>query len=171
MRSEELRLDFGEGGELRHASAQGAVHFAATQERAWELNSQSAEAIFAAGSVLRQFIARGEVEVLDQSRALYGQRVQLFLEAVPDQDQPVMSRAVAEQDVWVWYQERKERLEAGGDRLEWDRDSDTYVLTGDPNAYIKRGETQSENWKIILQAESGKMTLPAGEKPVTTRQG
>jgi lipopolysaccharide export system protein LptA len=166
LSSDELRLDFEQTGQLHHARAQGNVLFVSRGKDGWQMSSQSAQGVFAAGNVLRQFIARGEVEIIDKSRALYAERVQLFLEQLEGREQPVIDRAVAERDVWVWY-EQEERLEAGGDRLEWERETDTYVLTGDPHAYVRRGNIRTQNWKVMLRRASGEMELPPGDRPVT----
>ncbi len=169
-KSRELRLNLDEDGQLRHITARDEVFFS-DAEGGWEVKAESAEAVFAAENALRQLIARGDVRVTDESRSLYGRRVTLFLSEDAELNQPVVTRAVAEGEVWVWYQEPEERLEAGGDRLEWQRDTDTYLLTGDPYAYLRRGDMKTQNWKIFLDRTTGRLTLPPGDRPVVTTVG
>lgn len=171
MRSRELRLDLSETGQLRNITARGEVYFN-SPERGWEVNADSAQAVFAADNALRQVIARGNVRIDDESRELTANRITLFLDEDAESEQTVITRAVAEEEVWVRYQqrEREGRLEAGGDRLEWQEDSDTYTLTGDP-AYLRRDNTKTQNWKIILERTTGKLTLPPGDRPVITEVG
>ncbi len=165
-----LRLLFDQGGQLRHTAARGNVFFAAGGESGWELKSESAEAIFGTGNVLRQFIARDDVEIIDPDQRLRARRAQFFLASVEGREEPVITRAVAEGDVWVEYR-KKEQLEAGGDRLSWDRETDTFVLTGDPYAYVKRDNVKTQNWKITLDGGTGQMSLPEGDRPVVTVVG
>ncbi|MFO7956336.1 MAG: LptA/OstA family protein [Candidatus Brocadiia bacterium] len=171
MRSRELRLDLNETGQLRNIAARGEVYFN-SPERGWEVNADSAQAVFAAENALRQVIARGNVRIDDESRALAANRVTLFLDEDAESQQTVVTRAIAEEQVLVRYQqpEREGRLEGGGDRLEWQEDSDTYALTGDP-AYLRRDNMKTQNWKIILERTTGKLTLPPGDRPVITEVG
>ncbi len=171
LESNVLKIDFDQSGRLQHVSAQEEVVFTAgSEEPPWRVQSNSAEAVFASESVLKHLIARGDVQIARPNHALNAGRVQIFLQQVEGQEDPVVSRAVADENVWVWY-EQEERLEAGGDRLEWDKDSDTYVLTGDPNCYVRRGDVRLQNWKIIVDPASGRASAPAGERLTTTRAG
>ncbi|MCD6415927.1 MAG: hypothetical protein J7M08_04440, partial [Planctomycetes bacterium] len=165
LASDRLRLDFNPGGELRHASAKDNVHFISGGENSRELTSDSAEAVFAADNALRQIIARGQVEFFDQEAAVHADRLQLFLESSDADKRSSISRGLAEGNVWLSY--RKEDLEAGGDRLSLDRQTDVYVLTGEPYAYVQRGGVKTQNWKITLNRQTGKMVLPPGERPAT----
>jgi lipopolysaccharide export system protein LptA len=167
LKSEKLKLDFDEKRDLRHVWAEESVYFTQQREDAWELESQFAEAVFAANSQLREVIAREKVEVRDEQRVLNCQMMQLFLEKIAAEPEPVLQRAVAQQDVAVRYVQ-EERLEAEGDRLEWERVSDTYVLTGEPHALLRRGSLMITNDRILLDRPSGRMTLPPGAEPVRT---
>lgn len=165
LKSETLRLESDEAGKLRHMWAEDEVHFARKGERAWELRSGSAEAVFGAGSQLQQIIARDSVEVRDGTCTLVAQLLQLFLVQVEGAEGPVVQRGIAQGEVRVEY-EGTERLSAGGDRLEWNRDTDSYVLTGEPDAYVGRGGMTARNDKILLDRTTGKVTFPPGPKPV-----
>jgi lipopolysaccharide export system protein LptA len=163
-------LTFSQDGRLRHIRCDGSVRFSGA-EGGRELKSQSAEAVFVGDSTLRQFIARGDVEITDSKHALCAQRVVLYLDEPGGAGEPVVTQAVAQESVWLWYQ-ADERLEAGGDRAEWDGATDTYVLTGEPYAYFQRQEggktIRVQNWKITLEAGARKVVLPPGESGVTT---
>ncbi len=162
MASNTLRLDFDETGQLRHGSAEGDVRFTAAGEGGWLLTAASAEAIFGQASSLQQFIARGGVEIADAHRRLRAARVQLFLQEAEDQSQPVIYRAVAEDEVWLQYQQ-KDTVEAGGDRLEWNQTTERYVLTGEPYAYVRHGVMiVNESPTIILDRPTGRMVESAG---------
>ncbi len=168
LKSNELRLHFDEERNLRHIWAEGSVYFAPPQEGAWEMQSDSAEAVFAGGNQLRQVIARQNVKVRDERRRLQCRLLQLFLEPAEGQQEPELQRAVAQDDVHLSYED-EERLEAGGDRLEWDRTTDTYVLTGEPDAYMRSGQLVFRNETILLDRTTGRLILPRGEaRPART---
>ncbi|KPK59726.1 MAG: hypothetical protein AMK73_08465 [Planctomycetes bacterium SM23_32] len=167
LRSDDLKLDFDDARNLRHIWAEGNVRFAQQREGAWQLECDSAEAIFAAQSELREVIARSSVEVRDERRVLTSQLMQLFLGKVEGEPQPVLQRAVWQEDVLISYVQ-DERIEGAGDRLEWTRDDDTYVLTGDPQASLRRGALMVLNDKILVDRPSGRLSLPPGARPVRT---
>jgi len=137
----------------------------------WQLTASSAQAVFGAANALRQFIARDSVKVNDRERTLNADILQLSLTEVEGHEEPVITRAVAQGNVSVTYDQRKERLEAGGDKLEWDRDTDVYVLTGQPNAYLRRGMLRALHEKIMLERLTGTVHFPAGARPVQTIVG
>ncbi|MCK4283850.1 MAG: hypothetical protein KAX44_06005, partial [Candidatus Brocadiae bacterium] len=162
---QQLTLWFDSERNLRHMNARGDVDFARKEEGAWLLKSDSAEAIFGTGNELRQLIARENVELRDATHILNAKRVRLFMERIEGKTRSGISRLIAEWDVRVTYSQ-EERLEGGGDRLEWNADSDTYVLTGDPYAYLRQGQLEMRNAEIRLDRLTGKMSLPPGEKAV-----
>lgn len=167
LKSDKLTLEFDQDRKLRHMWAEGAVYFSRKEEGAWQLQAGSAEAIFVAAGEMRQVIARDKVEVRDQKRVLNAAVLQLFFEKAEGEPQAALTRAVGQDEVRIKYLQ-EERLEGGGDRLEWDRKSDTYVLTGAPEAFLRRGGLMVLNDKILVDRPSGRMTLPPGARPVKT---
>jgi lipopolysaccharide export system protein LptA len=167
LNGDSLKLDFDEARNLRHMWAEGTVYFAGKQKGAWQLNADSAEAVFAAESEMKQVIARGNVQVQDDLRTLTTRLLQLFFERVPTEGQSALDRAVADGDVLVKYRS-EDRTEAGGDRLEWNRQTDLYVLTGKPEAYLQRGRLKSLAEKILLDRPTGRLEMPPGARPVRT---
>ena len=169
LNSRTLSIDFDPAGRIQHVSAREGVVFTAGLELPWRVESESAEAVFTADNDLKQVIARGDVRITRPSHALHADRVQIFLARAEGQQEPAVSRAIAEENVWVSYTEQEESIEAGGDRLEWDLEDGTYVLTGDPNCYVHRGGVRMENWKIVVDPTSGRASAPPGERLTTTR--
>jgi len=165
LKSEQLRLDFDEARKLRHARAQGNVSFMTKTEGAWQLAAGTAEAVFAGSNQLRQVIARDGVRVTDQSRTLTSESLQLFFKTAPAQGGPTLERAIADSNVRVTYRGELD-IDAGGDRLEWNAETDTYALSGDPCAYMRQGNVKTENSEILLDRQSGRLTLPPGARPV-----
>jgi lipopolysaccharide export system protein LptA len=161
--AERLTVESNDAGEVRHITADGGVRFGVGQPQGWELTSAWAEAVFASGNALKQFIARDNVRVHDQNRLLTAGVLQLFLESVEGEKQPVIDRAVAQDNVHVEYQQtdKMDKMEGGGSRLEWDRKSDLYTLSGEPVAYLEQKNVRVENDRITWQ-RSGKTELPAG---------
>ncbi|MFW6189708.1 MAG: LptA/OstA family protein [Planctomycetota bacterium] len=148
-----LSLHFNEEGELRRTHAEGNVDFRSTGDKTWRLRSTSALGMFTSGR-LRQFIARGEVALSDPDSTVNCRRLTLFLNEVEGEPEPVVTRAVAEKDVRVSYR-KQEEIEASGDRLQWNRATDQYVLTGEPYAEIKRGGGATVAERIVLTRSSG----------------
>jgi len=168
LRSEELRLYFDADLRLRHVTATGNAHFVAEQGAAtWELQADSAEAVFGAGNELKQVIARGNVEVAGEQHSITAERLFLFLEEEADAPGPVVSRAVAERNVRVRYAEEQPLL-AGGVRLEWNRSTDTYVLTGEPQAFMRTAGLEVRNEEIRVHRSTGEVSLPPGARPTQT---
>jgi len=165
LRCEKLTVSFDEARRLRHAHAEGNVQFDATGENPWQLKSNSADAVFAGGGGLRQFIARGDansrVEVSDENRTLRAQRLTLFLDTAEEDSRPTIVRAIAEVDVTVDYNQEP-KIQGSGDRLEWDRESDTYTLTGDPRAQVRRGGLPTSSRKIVISRPTGKTVGRSG---------
>jgi len=169
--TDELRIEFNNTGQLRNVWANANVRFRVKGPEGWQLTASSAQAVFGAANALRQFIARDSVKVNDRERTLNADILQLSLTEVEGHEEPVITRAVAQGNVSVTYDQRKERLEAGGDKLEWDRDTDVYVLTGQPNAYLRRGMLKALHEKIMLERLTGTVHFPAGARPVQTIVG
>ena len=164
----ELRLDLDEGRRFRHISAEGGVNFRISDEDGWQVTCESAEAFFAAGGVLKQVIGRGKVHVADQGRTLTCNRVQLFFETRDGSQRPYLARAVADHNVTLDFGTER-RLRASGDRLQWDPDADTFVLTGDPHASLIRDDVHLTHERMILDRQSGELSLPRGKTPVRIR--
>jgi len=168
LQSEDLRLYFDADLRLRHVTATGNAHFVAEQGAAtWELQADSTEAAFGAGNEPKQVIARGNVEASGQQHSITAERLFLFLEEEADAPGPVVSRAVAERNVRVRYAEEQPLL-AGGDRLEWNRSTDTYVLTGEPQAFMRKGGLEVRNEEIRVRRSTGEVSLPPGARPTQT---
>ncbi len=161
---QQLTLWFDSQRNLHHMNAKGDVHFARKEGGAWVLKADSAEAVFGTGNELRQLIARENVELRDATHILNAKRVQLFMERIEGKTRSGISRLIAERDVRVKYPQ--EREEGGGDRLEWNADSDTYVLTGDPYAYVRKSQVETRHDEIRLDRLTGTMSLPPGARPV-----
>jgi len=154
-----LRLEFNDARELRHVTAEREVEFQTVGEIAWQLKAGSGEAVFAPGSVLKQVIARKNVEVSDANRTLKSQRLSLFFDQAEDDTQPVLSRAHASGDVSIDYgQERKVR--AWGDDLKWDAQADVYCLTGRPARLEREGMTPIETDRFFLHRPTGNRSAP-----------
>ena len=132
------------------------------------MRAESAKAVFAAGSVLSEVIARNKVVVQDASRTLNCQLMTLFFEQIEGQEDTSISRARAEEDVSVHYRESEEGpLDALCDMLEWDSKTDNYTLTGDP-AELKRGGISTYAPQIVIHRSTGRVDLPLGKTPVGT---
>jgi lipopolysaccharide export system protein LptA len=155
LNCDELKMDFNDAGELRHARADGDVRFIDSGPDAWRLESASAEAVFASGGELRQFIAREAVELSDRHNTVNCERLTLFLDEVPGEQGPSIRRAVAERDVVVVHEADDDRLEGTGDRLTWDRETDTYVLTGDPRAHVRRAGLETSPKRFVFHRTTG----------------
>ena len=159
-----LRLEFNDARELRHVTAEREVEFQTVGENAWQLKAGSGEAVFAPGSVLKQVIARENVEVSDANRTVRSQRLSLFFDQPADDTQPVLSRAHASGDVSIDYgQERKVR--AWGDDLKWDAQSDLYCLTGRPARIEREGMAPIETDRLFLHRPTGKRAAPTSASP------
>jgi lipopolysaccharide export system protein LptA len=159
LKCDDLTARFDENQQLRHAWAQGNVEFEATGANPWKLKSATAEAVFVEGSQLRQVIARGDdaakVRVADANRVLDSRRLTLSLDAAEGEAMPTISRAIAEEDVVLTYNVDP-IVQAMGDRLEWDRATDTYVLTGEPRARVRRGSMVTSSSRIVLNRLTGR---------------
>jgi len=142
--------------ELNHIGAEGGVEFRGKGDDPWKITSATAEIVFAGGSRLHQFIARQDVEVTDQVRSLRSAGLVLTFAQVDGEDKPVLSRALADKNVRIHYQGEglAGAIEAGGERLEWERDTDIYVLTGDP-AWYRRGALEDRNRVIRVYRPTG----------------
>ncbi|MFW6457345.1 MAG: LptA/OstA family protein, partial [Planctomycetota bacterium] len=164
--SETLRLDFDENRELRHLNAKKNVRFVSTGKQEWEMEAESAEAIFAPGSVLSQIIARDDVMVRDDIRRLNSDFLVLFFQKKQEEEEQTLERAVARKKVRVRYR-GEEDLEAKCAKLNWDAESDTYRLFGDP-AELSKGDMEMDGEKIMIDRTSGNVSLPGGESPSST---
>ncbi|MFW6279787.1 MAG: LptA/OstA family protein [Planctomycetota bacterium] len=153
LQTESMKLDFNSDRELRHVNCSEKVRFESGGETNWILESGSAEAIFAPGSVLSQIIARDDVSVKEAERRLNSQFLTLFFREGKDAGNRALHRAVARKDVKVNYVEDTE-LEAFGDRLDWNADQDRYRLSGDP-AKLQRGGMETEGQTIVIDRGSG----------------
>jgi lipopolysaccharide export system protein LptA len=165
LKGQSLTLEFSPGRELTNVWAEGDVFFAGTQPDAWQLTAGWAHALFAAGSELRQVIARDDVEVRDQTRSLQCRVLQMFFRTPSEGERAALQRATAEDDVRVRYDDRTQ-LSGGGDRIEWRSDTDTYRLTGSPYAYVRGAAGGVRHHEILINRQSGLIDLPAGELPV-----
>ncbi len=161
LKSNSLTLMFDETRKLRHIRAEGDVFFAQQTEGAWEMRSGWAEAVFGGGNELREIIAREDVEVRDGERQLTSTILQLVRKTDPQEGKSVIDRAVAQGQVHLTY-DRRDHVEAGGDRLEWNSGDDTYVLTGDPTAYARRGRQMMRHTEIHVNRTTGEMDFPPG---------
>ena len=170
LKSQKLTVEFDKARKIRHVFADGSVFFSRQEQGAWQLESKSGEAVFAAENELQQVIARGDVRVRDEQRLLSAQLLQLFFGRPEIGTQPALDRVVAQDTVRVNYLQGPP-TEAGGDRLEWDRKANIYVLTGDPGAYLRRGALKVMNDKVLVDRDTGRMTLPPGARPVRTVVG
>jgi lipopolysaccharide export system protein LptA len=162
----ELSLDFSEGRELRHINARGAVKFTTAGERPWQLTAESGEGIFAPGSRLRQVIAKKNVEVKDQQRRLRSELLTLFFEEKEETGKARLERAVAQKKVEVRY-EGEEDLRASGQRIEWRRETNKYRLSGAP-ARVIRQKVSIKGENIIIDRQSGHISMPRGDRPAGT---
>jgi lipopolysaccharide export system protein LptA len=164
-----LKLDFNDQRELRNIWAEGDVEFEQHRRDSWHLTSGSAQAVFAAASRLRQVIALEEVVVRSETHTLETDSLQLFLEEVEGRTEPEVTRAIAQGSVKVLYEEGDEGpIEAGGDRLEWQRDRDVYFLTGKPDAYVWRGGVRMSSDKMQIDRQNGTMQALPDARPVRT---
>jgi lipopolysaccharide transport protein LptA len=166
LESATLRLDFNEDRELRHVNCKQDVTFRSGGERSWTLQSNSAEAIFAPGSVLSQIIARDDVLVEDANRRLRSQFLTLFFRRQKGAEQQSLSRAVARKNVRVRYTSDTD-LKAFCERLDWNAETDRYRLTGDP-AQLAQEDMQIDGETIIIDRRSGRVSLPGGGAPGRT---
>jgi len=166
IQCESLRLEFGEKNELRHMYCEENVRFTAPGDNPWKMSGKSAEAIFAAGSVLNQVIARDNVEVLDAERTVKAQLLTLFFEEGKGSKGSSLSRATAKKDVSVHYGGDK-KIDATADDLLWDVESGLYTLLGNP-ATVSQAGFGTKGEKILIDRKNGKMTVPAGKTPATT---
>ncbi len=168
LQSEDLRLYFDADLRLRHVTATGNAHFVAEQGAAtWELQADSAEAELGTGNELKQIIARGSVQVAGQQHSVSADRLLLFLERQPEAPRPVVARATADGNVRIRYVE-DQPLVAGGDAFEWKRASDIYVLTGEPQAFMRKGGLEVRNEEIRVHRSTGEVSLPPGARPTQT---
>jgi lipopolysaccharide export system protein LptA len=108
------------------------------------------------------------VEARDNIRVLNANVLQLFFGKAEANQQTVLDRAVAQEKVRLKYLQ-DERLDGGGDRLEWNRKTDTYVLTGLPGAFVRMGGLTVTNDRIFVDRPTGKMDFPPGAHPVETK--
>ncbi len=160
--------------QLRHGRAEGNVRFESTEQNPWRLKSAVADAIFGPASALRQIIARGDDthmveasgrygdETAGQSSTVTSRRLTLSLDTAAGEGNPSISRAVAEEDVTVTYATQPP-VQGTGDKLEWDRSTDTYTLTGEPVARVVRGALVTSSRKINLNRRTGATTGTPGE--------
>ncbi len=152
--------------QLRHGRAEGNVQFDSTEQQPWQLKSAVADAVFGPGSTLRQLIARGDdthmVAIASQGSTVTSRRLTLSVDTAEGQTSPSISRAVAEEDVTVTYA-KQPPVQGTGDRLEWDRSTDTYTLIGDPRARVIRGGLVTSSPKIILNRPTGATVGMPGE--------
>ncbi len=166
LKCDDLTVTFDEERQLRFARAEGGVQFDETGQKPWRLKSAVADAVFGSGGTLRQLIARGDgahlVEVSDQTSTVSSLRLTLSLDTAEGGSRPSISRAVAEENVTVTYA-KDPPIQGTGDRLEWDRTSDTYTLTGEPRARVVRGGLVTSSHKIILKRPSGEAISAPGE--------
>jgi len=142
------------------------VRFTSPGESPWKMSGKSAEAIFAAGSVLNQVIARDNVEVVDAERTVKAQLLTLFFEEGKDGKGSSLSRAAAKKDVSVHYGGDK-KIDATADDLLWDVASGLYTLLGSP-ATVSQGGFGTKGEKILIDRKNGRVTVPAGKTPATT---
>jgi len=168
LKGQKLTLEFDKAKKLRHIWADGNVYFTRQEKGSWELQGQSAEGVVAGENELQQVIARNNVEARDNTRVLNANVLQLFFEKAEATQQTVLDRAVAQEKVRLRYVQ-DERLDGAGDRLEWNRKTDTYVLTGVPDAIVRMGGLTVANDKIYVDRPTGKMDFPPGAHPVETR--
>jgi lipopolysaccharide export system protein LptA len=153
LETDTLTMTFSETDDLQNVSPVGNVHF--VLKGSWDLRCRKAQAVFVGDSSLRQFIARDEVVVNDQERTLRSDLLTLGFRDSDDGEQPVITKATAEGNVRVQYAEMD--VEAGGDRLEWTEEDDRYVLTGEPEAYLRaRGMPTVKSRMIPIQRLTGK---------------
>ncbi|MHC5033990.1 MAG: LptA/OstA family protein [Planctomycetota bacterium] len=170
LQSDTLKLDFDDQNNLRHIWAEGQVHFAHQGEGEsppLNLAGDTIEAVFGAASVLRQVIARENVQFQYGDWTLKSRVLRLSFDKEQGQEKLSLQRAVAEREVRVNYH-GEGGVNAGGDRLEWDKASDRYVLTGDPDAYLRQGQVQTMTNKILLDRPTGKVEFPPDARPVRT---
>jgi len=161
-----LRFEFDEGRKLRHVSAEGPLAFASGGESPWKLEAGSAEGVFAPGGVLAQVIARKDVTVRDAERTLRTKLLKLFFEPGEDGQGTTLVRAEASGEVRVKYGAQT-NVSGSGDGLSWQVESDTYVLTGQP-AVAQRGGVAVKGDRIVIERQSGVISIPRGEEPVST---
>lgn len=166
LQSGKLSLDFNEERELRHMNCTGEVQFQSGGQRKWKMESASAEAIFAPGSILSQIIARDDVEVRDAERRLRSEFLTLFFRGGEDAEEQSLDRAVARKNVVVRYT-GEASLTAWCERLDWDADTERYKLTGTP-ARLSRDDIEIDGETIIVDRMSGRVSLPGGESPART---
>jgi len=166
LQCDSLRLEFDEQRELRHVYSKDNVVFVSAGEEPWKLKGQAAEAVFGAGSMLRQVIATKDVEVQDADRVVKSQVLTLYFTEDQEKGGAALSRAVAKKDVSVRYT-GDNKLEADSDNLEWDVKSDRYTLTGDPSR-LKQAGIEIQGQKILIDRKSGTVSMPSGQKPATT---
>ena len=165
LSSERLRADFSKSGAVRYVRARKNVDFSGTGQASWDMESDSAEAIFEGDSKLREVIARDNVRVSDQRGELECEFLHLFLEDDPTAKKGSrLSRAIAETDVFVNHREPPES-KAYGDKLTWNYDTGLYVLTGDPYARLIRGGTKAKYEKLIINRKTGEIQAPKGSRP------
>jgi len=168
LQSDSLKLDFTPERKPRHIWAEGSVQFVSRSEDGWQLRSDSAEAVFDAQGELRQVIARGHVQVQDPAYTLTSEVLTLHTAPDEQQDKPVLiERAVAERNVHVRYLTEGE-LETGGDRLEWERRTDIFVLTGEPEAYWRYGDLRHRSPRMLFDRATGRMHSPPSSRPIRT---
>jgi len=166
LQSGELRLDFDRQKRLSHIYAEANVNFRTGANQGWAVTSDSAEAVFVSDGILKQVVARGQVQVEDEQLTLACDQLQLFLELPEGARQPLMTRAVAEGHVQVDFA-GKETVQARGDRLEYRRATGVYELTGDPFAWAKRGNVEGKVEKVLYNAKTGALMSPKGKRPAT----
>ena len=153
---------------LRHILADGNARVVTRQDGGWHLQSEMAEAVFSADNELQHVIARKNVKVQDPLYLLTSDVLTLFMTRDEESKTVVIDRAVAEREVRVEYKE--EDLRAGGNRLEWQRETDTFVLTGeDPQAYWRYGSLMERAPVMVMDRASGQMHLPRGKRPHRTQ--
>ena len=164
LKCDDLTANFDQDRKLRFARCEGNVEFDATGDNPWKMKSATADAVFKDG-VLQQVISRGDdahkVEVVDQTRTLLSRLLTLILEQAADGSNSI-SRAVAEQDVSVTYNQDPPIL-ATGDKLVWDRVSNNYTLTGEPRARLIRGGIPTSSSTIVISRPTG--ASPGGPLP------
>lgn len=168
LKSQKLTLEFDKARKLRHIWAEGNVYFTQQEKGSWELQGESAEVIIAAENELQQIIVRNKVEARDNIRVLNANILQLFFTKAEANQETVLDRAVAQEKIRLKYAQ-DERLDGGGDRLEWNRKTDTYVLTGVPSAFVRKGGLTVTNDKIFVDRPNGKVGFPPGAHPVETK--
>jgi lipopolysaccharide export system protein LptA len=157
---QKITMQFGIDKETGHRTVQqigldGKVRFEGTGEDALDLTAKSALAIFDEDGKLSQFIAHDEVTLSAQNRRLTAGQLVLKFDHVEDEEgnkSLEVVNATAEKDVRIKYDNRE--IEAGADRVDWNRAVDSYTLTGDP-AWIMRAGLRSQGKTLTYYGPTG----------------